>query len=180
MHTKRSRGKRGGHSARNVTLRDIHSKIDGLPCGHNAGHAHNLHGTSATAAILDRAAQYFDGALIEERAETHVIPRMSLTRKQLLGVKPQEVELSQVPCKQRDKQTGNEVTTTDNRVVWKSDRTLLRLANPFVMPKDFKREGSVSVGNTTRKYIQPIPEVPVEDPNEKVKIASPVELDVNW
>jgi hypothetical protein len=148
MHkTKRKRGKRGGSDKR---LKDIHSKLDGRPTGTHSNHAHNLHGNSTANLVID-AAKYFECATIEENRQDHVIPRQSITRKQLLQIFPQRVETEPVPTKQLDRRSGNMVETTDNRVTWKSDRTLLRKGKPFDKIGVFKREGSISVGLNTRK-----------------------------
>jgi hypothetical protein len=172
------RGKRGGRNQRGSAdrERDIHSKIDGLPSAHFAGHAHNLHGSSATAAVAEKA-KYCESALIEERADTHVIPRQSETRKQLLSVFPQIVEMEVIPTRhitlQRDKVTGAIVEVADEvtdrrRVTFRSDRSLLRQGNPFADAEHgkrigYKRDGSVSVGANTRKYRDALQNaVPVE------------------
>lgn len=170
----RKRGKktRGGQNKRRddaetVRQKDIHSRIAGLPSGTHKGHAHNLHGSSATAAIA-HAAQYFEAPLIEERAETHVIPRQSITRKQLLGVFPQQLEFAPRVSRQLDKphykRTGEirMIEVVDQRLAWKSDKTLLRRGNPFKDAEEgeragYKREGKVSVGLDKRAYTESIP-----------------------
>jgi hypothetical protein len=180
---------RGGHnrrveSSRAIELKDIHSKIDGLPSGTHKGHAHNLHGSSATAAIA-HAASYFEGALIEERREDFVIPRQSQTRKELLGILPVDMEFAPVKSRQLDKhaydgkattvesaiQSGM-VEVTDQRLVWKSDTTLLRRGNPFKDAESgqrsgYKRDGSIGVGLNTRKTRDSIPNA---DPEMEVVI----------
>jgi hypothetical protein len=134
----------------------VHSRIRG-------NSAHNLHGTSATAVLQD-AAKYYAGSFVEENRADHIIPRQSITRQQLLGIFPERVETELIPTRQLDKQTGELVETTDHsRVRWKSDKTLLRRGNPFSLPADFKRQGSIGVGLNTRKTLTPMPEVPMEE-----------------
>jgi hypothetical protein len=61
-------------------------------------------------------------------------------------------------ARQLDKATGKMVVTTDNRLVWKSDSTLLNRGNPFRQQASFKREGSVSIGLNKRKTLTTVPE----------------------
>lgn len=145
------RRKRSGRSVRNEELRDIHSKIRG---GRAAQDGHNLHGTSITALAADRA-KYCEISECEETVETHIVPRRSITRKQYLGVFPARVETEAIKTHQRDKRTGELIETTDNRIVWKSDRTLLRRGNPFSAPYDIKRKGQVAEGLNTRNQFVP-------------------------
>lgn len=149
------RGTRAGSAVRNAELRDVHSRIRG-------NSAHNLHGTSATAVLQD-AAKYYECSFVEENRADHIVPRQSITRQQLLGIFPQRVETEPAATRQLDKQTGELVETTDNRVRWKSDKTLLRRGNPFSLPTDFKRQGSIGVGLNTRKTLTPMPEVPMDE-----------------
>jgi hypothetical protein len=174
------RGKRSGRAKRYsaAELHDIHSRIPGLPSGHNSGHAHNLHGKSATAAV-EQSAILFDCSFIEETVEDHIVPRHSLTRQQLLEFRPQELEFEAIKTKQRDKD-GRIVETTENRLAWRSDRTLLRRGNPFADAESgnragYRREGSVHVGANKRPYRESIPNartdekilgVEIEDANE--------------
>lgn len=146
----RKRGKRAGSHRKGEILRDIHSRIDGMPAGTHCNHAHNLHGTSATAVVLD-AAKYNESALIDESKETHVVPRQSVTRKQLLGIFPQRFETEDQVSRQLDHVTGKMVEVHDTRTVWRSDKTLLRKGNPFKLQTKYKRDGSISVGLNTRK-----------------------------
>jgi hypothetical protein len=164
------RGKRGGKdkNAERDRQRDIHSKIEGLPNGTHKGHAHNLHGSSATNAALD-AAKYFDLALVGETEETHVIPRHSATRQNLLGIVPPDLEFERIPTRrisrQWDKRLRQFVEVSDEieayRVVGRSDRTLLKRGNPFKDAEDgnkagYKRQGVVAVGLNTRSYTEAI------------------------
>jgi hypothetical protein len=162
------RGKRAGAAVQAAVLRDIHSKVRGT---RKTQDGHNLHGTSVTALITDTA-KYVECSFIGETVEDHVIPRQSLTRKQLLGVFPAKIETEPVKSRQLDKVSGKLVETTDNRAVWRSDSTLLKRGNPFAAPKSFKREGSVSVGLNTRKYTETIPE-----PDNTEKILGPAAPD---
>jgi hypothetical protein len=171
------RGKRGGkrQSFDGERCKDIHSRIDGLPSGHNSGHAHKLKGSSATHAIAETA-KYFECSYSEETAETHLIPRRSLSRKQGLAFRS-EMETAPLATrqitKQRDNRTGAIVEVADelqdNRLTWRLDKTLLRRGNPFqdaeASNRDaYKREGTVSVGLETRKYRESIQNpAPVEE-----------------
>lgn len=67
---------------------------------------------------------------VEENYTQHIIPRQSLTTKQLLMVLPQQVEVEEVKFRQLDHSTGKMVEGTDNRVTWRSDRTLLSRGKP--------------------------------------------------
>lgn len=156
------RGKRGGSAARLARQKDIHSKLDGRPSGTHSNHAHNLHGSSATAALAE-AAKYYNGALIDENREDHIVPRQSITRKQFLGIVPPAMEMEPMQAKQLDKQSGKLIATTDDRLAWKQDETLLRRGDPFKAPRVFKREGSVSVGLNKRKTITSVPEPPAAE-----------------
>lgn len=101
----------------------------------------NQHGASDTARVA-KASIYFPNGTGEETVKDYLIPRKSLTRQQHLNIFPVTMEVEARSTRQLDKLNGNMVGTTDNRVVWKSDRTLLRKGNPFSYPTDFKRETS--------------------------------------
>lgn len=145
--------KRGGSNLRGAgeRKRDIHSHLDGLPSGSHSGHSHKL-GSNSTAALVVDAAKYFECAAIEENRDDYIVPRQSLTRRHLLGMFPQQVETAPIPTRQLDKQTGELVETTDNRITWRSDKTLLRRNKPFNEIGTFKREGTIAEGQNTRKY----------------------------
>lgn len=194
-HGKRTRGKRAGSSVRQAELRDVHSRIR-----NNA--AHNLHNTSVTALVGERA-KYFDCALVEETIETHLVPRESITVQQRLEAFPQRVELAEVPAKQLDR--ANEIRqaawewfkrfkspvraktfdsicellatlgvgmigTTDNRIVWKSDKSLLRKGQPFPVDGTFYRQGSVSVGLDKRKTVSLEKDLAVQGPDRGIAL----------
>lgn len=147
-----NRPKRAGRTARTqAVLRDIHSSLDGLPSGSHSGHSHNLKGSSAAKLTID-AAKYFECAAVEETREDHIVPRQSITRQQYLGAFPVRVETETIPTRQLDKQSGELVETTDERITWRSDRSLLRRNKPFKDIGIFKREGMVAEGLNTRKY----------------------------
>jgi hypothetical protein len=137
----RKRGK--GHSARKSFTAGIREKL------------HN--NTKSVTGTIEDASVYFHGANVEETVETHVVPRKSLTVKQLLGVLPQdiEVETRELRRTQLDKRTGRMVETTDqvSNVVWRSDKTLLRKGNPFADNKPLFRQGAVREGQNTRKFV---------------------------
>lgn len=80
-----------------------------------------------------------DQCELEESTETHIVPRKSVTKRQGLMVQPQTLEFepladTKVITYQADKMTGQTVEVTDyyprNRIVWKSDKTLLRRGLP--------------------------------------------------
>lgn len=106
---------------------------------------------------------------VVETVETHVVPRMSQTRKQLLNVFPPSVEFERIPTYrvtyQKDKKSGRIVEVKDPidcfRVVSKGDTTLLN-RKPSDEIGTFKREGSVSQGAITRKFTKTIKEQPIE------------------
>jgi hypothetical protein len=79
------------------------------------------------------------------------------------------METEAIHGKQIDRVTGAIVEVTDQRMTWRGDRTLLRRGNPFSnethAARNFKREGSVSVGLDTRKTITPDQEIPVDGPD---------------
>lgn len=174
-------------------LRDIHSKIDGLPNGTHKGHTHAMRGVSSTA-VVENAAGYFEGALIAETREDHIVPRQSLTRQQMIGFFPQKLEMRDEVTRQLDhkaydgkartaeeaiKQAGL-IQTTDQRVAWKSDVTLLRKNNPFTDPEQsqataFRREGSITVGSNTRKFTKG-----VENAQEPTEVLHDAELQDEW
>lgn len=181
------RGKRGGKrgSFEGAKLKDIHCRIEGLPAGHNAGHSHNINNNKSSTILAEQAAPLFECSFSEETEETHLIPRQSVTRKQLLGIVPQTLELAPIPTKQLNKRSydgkaktvaeaiaqAGVIETTENRLAWKSDRTLLKRNNPFTDPEagqrdGYKREGKVSVGLDSRSYRDSIPNA---DP-EPVKV----------
>lgn len=119
---------------------------------------------SQTAAVLNTAAMMYDCSDVEETAETHIIPRKSLTQKLHLKSFPQSIETEQVVIRQRDKISGKIVVTTNNRQVWKSDRSLLIQGTPKEVTT-FKRVTSRSKRMTTEiGAFEPIAvEVPVSD-----------------
>lgn len=156
----RKRGKRAGKSARlhreilkdlkdQAERRDIHSKVYGV-------RRHNLVGTSVTATIEDRA-KYVPGTNVEETEKDHIVPRQSLTRKQHLMVFPQTTETVTDKARQLDHKSGNMIETTDERVTWRSDKSLLEKRNPFRNEKNigtFKREGYVKEGLNKRRTLE--------------------------
>lgn len=174
--------KRGGVSRRerDAKQRDVHSKIEGMPSGTHSNHHHNLKGTSVTAIIASDAV-FFSGSDVRETSEDYLIPRMSLSDRQMLAFGSQPIETETRKAKQLDlsKYNGKATSvdqvkdlmleTSDQRLVWKGDRTLLRRNNPFAdaegeRGRGYKREGSITVGQNTRKYTQSIPNpAPVEE-----------------
>lgn len=98
------------------------------------------------------AAKYFACASIEEQPETHLVPRKSITASQFLQFRSPELETEPMRARQLAKD-GSTVETTDNRLLWKSDRSLLRGNKPFSNMAKLRREGTIREGNNTRKYI---------------------------
>lgn len=117
------------------------------------------HGKSITAAALESApaSEYFENV---ETVATHLIPRRSLTHQQGLAVKPVELEtapmhglqlvwyqiglergrkwkkvangrLTKVEAGRVYVTDGEMTDVTNNRLVWKSDKSLLNRSNPF-------------------------------------------------
>jgi hypothetical protein len=142
---------------------DIHSTLDGLPSGIKSAKAHKLKNTTATAVIAS-AAKLFECSEISEHADTHIVPRQSITREQLLNVLPQKLELEDMPFRQLDHSSGKTFTTVEEaekhmiagttpRVVWRSDKSLLRKGLPDNLERvAFKREGVIRGGGDTQKY----------------------------
>ena len=137
---------------------------DDRPTGLRTSHPvkPNQGGSSATKAVEERA-KYNEHTFIEETRETHVVPRQSTTDKQFLRLFPRRVEVEPIVTRQLDKQTGKMVETTENRVVWKSDRTLLDTAKPMQGIGTFRREGEIRQGGNVRKYVRTEKEEPFED-----------------
>lgn len=106
------------------------------------------HGVSQTAAVLETAALRYDCSDVQETVETHLIPRKSLTEQLHLALFPRTIETEQTTTRQRDKLTGDLVTVTNNRQIWKSDRSLLIQGKP-VDETRFKRETSRSKRRVT-------------------------------
>lgn len=150
---KKRRGKRAGRATHDKELRDIHSRLSDRPRGGIA--VHHPGKSNFTATVTDNAI-FYDGLPCSETVETHVVPRQSLSRKQLLRVFPQQVEFEEIPTKQLvldGKAVPNPLPFNKHRVVWKSDKSLLNRI-PTDKIGTFKREGSVSVGLSKRRLIR--------------------------
>lgn len=132
-------------------------------------------GNSSSTAAVHNAAIYIEGSFVGETAETHLVPRKSLTDQQMLRLLPQQAEYEDRVSRQLDKVTGKLVTVTDRRRVWQSDRTLLKRGNPFAGDNIFKREGAIKEGQNTRKYVEVLHEVPFEVP-EGTELSAEVDL----
>jgi hypothetical protein len=143
---KRKRGKRSGLSTRLATEREIHVYVRGTK-------NHKSAKSNFTATVIDNAIYYDCVDALCETPETHIVPRYSLTRKQLLGIFPSTIETEPVVSKQLDHTTGKMIEVTDNRIVYKSTRSLLN-RTPSDQIGTFKREGSIGVGLNTRKMIR--------------------------
>lgn len=171
---KTRRGKRAG--ADRARLRDIHSSLDGRPAGTHSNHAHSMKGSSATARFADDA-KYFEAALIEERPETHIVPRKSVTVAQYLKIFPQKFETETMQGRQLDHASGKMVTVTYERLKYKSDRTLLRRGNAFDKIGTFKRQGEIIDGLNRRKFIETRNEDAVRIVDEVIENALPDDAD---
>jgi hypothetical protein len=129
------RGKRAGSYNRNGENRPridyaVCAGLKGLPNGHPASYSPVGPADSPTA-VVEGASIHNWYAEIDESVETHLVPRKSLERQQMLRIKPQTFEYGDklaVTTYQTDKVTGQVVKVTDYvpRVTWKSDRSLLR------------------------------------------------------
>lgn len=114
----------------------------------------------STSALVADAGKYFECAEIAETQEDHIIPRQSLTNQLHLRLFPITFETEQRNAKQRNKVDGKLVATTDNRVIWKSDRTLLRTNKPEATIPVFVRETSYSKRKRLEKEIPACIEAP--------------------
>lgn len=101
-------------------------------------------GTVCSSVLAADAAKFFEHTDIEETTETHIVPRVSLTKKLHLRLFEQKIETEDVKTFQTDTRTGQKVVVTNPRIVWKSDRTLLRRDHPEKMPQDISRITSKS------------------------------------
>lgn len=176
-HTSK-RGKRGGRNASfsGEVRRDIHSRIDGLPSAHHAGHSHNINSNKSVTAATMESGKYRELAVdVEETREDYCIPRRSLSQRQGLALTTQIETESRVTRQLNKRRYDGKATTveeaiakqglietTDQRLTWRSDRTLLAPGNPFRDAESgnragYKREGSTSVGLNTQKHTRAIP-----------------------
>ena len=123
-------GKRGSTFARSVKAEIASGRIDnGAVCGVVSIVPHQTHD-----AIKVSSAIYFDDTDTAETVDDPHIPvetmqklvRRSLTDKLHLKHFPAPVEVEPVKGKQLDKRSGQLVSVTNNRVVWRGDRNLLR------------------------------------------------------
>lgn len=156
----RRRGRRAGSS---IKTADIHSRLDGRPAGTHCNHSHNVGKQTTVTGIAESAAKYYECSVVEETTETHIVPRRSITRKQMLDVFPAKIETEPIRGKQYDHRLGVLVEVNDNRVVSRSDRTLLQRGKPVQDFPTLQREGSVSMGLNKRKTIKTEKEVPASE-----------------
>lgn len=161
MEVQRKRGKRGGTNTRSALRKllqeewdrkDIHSKVRGVRRLSDKG--------TTTTGILERGALTHRCSDLQETVKDHLIPRKSLTEKQLLMVFPRQVETEAIHGRQLD-QLGNTgkfttvdealskcrmIETTDQRQTWRSDKSLLLPGKPGQRIGTFKRDGFVKLG----------------------------------
>ena len=119
------------------------------------------HNVSISQAVVE-AGKYYDCFEGEETEETHLIPRKSLTRQQHLRLFPPVIETEARKARQLDKRSGNMVETTDQRLVWKSDHSLLRSNKPQVNIGTFRRITSRSKVRRIEKEEPAVIEVPTD------------------
>ena len=133
------RGSNDFRPSRQQTVKSIypHGHIANLSDPNVAHHKK----VSKTGVLLSRAAILRECSDIAELPETHVVSRKSLSVSQHLGLFPQSIEVEPLISWQLDKETTDllkhdqapfpayyrrgMVAVTDNRQVWKSDKTLL-------------------------------------------------------
>lgn len=99
----------------------------------------------------------------EETKETHIIPRVSTTIRQHLRLFPQKIETEPRSFAQRAS-NGELVHGSDEHVVWKSDKTLLRQGKP----DPFGGERGTKFGRITSRSKRRLTEMEYQ---EVVKIA---------
>lgn len=154
----RFRGKRAGRARKESELRDIHAKVRGV---YRAGASMN----APTGAIVERA-KYFGLAAIDETEDTHVIPRKSVTVKQFLAVKAPDIETEPMRARQLDQHGFDPsaytsvdevmakhrmIETTDQRMTWRADRSLLVTGAPGSALPTVKRDGFIKRGLDRQK-----------------------------
>lgn len=133
---------------------DIHSKVRGVFRAQASKDA-------PTGAIIERG-KYFSIAGIDETEADHIVPRKSLTVKQLLAART-ELETEPMPTRQLDVRDqdrftsvsealehGRMIQTTDERLVWRLDRSLLIKGTPGSSLPIVKRDGFIKQGLNRR------------------------------
>lgn len=137
-------------------------------------------------AVVESTAKFCAVAHVEETEADYLIPRQSVSRKQMLDILPNEPVFADINGKQLatvagDKQvktltfqsrdvdgnvitntatyTGKLVEFTNLRLVERPETTLLRRGDPFKLQTDFKRQGSIQQGANKRTTMQTGPEV---------------------
>jgi hypothetical protein len=76
------------------------------------------------------AGTYYESYSEVENEQDHIVPRRSLTQQQQLALFQPQIETETRKARQLDKRSGKMVETTDQRLVWKSDTSLLRRGKP--------------------------------------------------
>lgn len=137
--------------------------------------------------VYDPETQQIVGLKIEESADSHVTPRRSITRAQHLKLFPVTLETEPRIARQLDKgelkKTGNVklITTTDQRLVWKSDQTLLSRSKPgsTLGVRMGENEGFYRV--TSRSKRRTFVEEPARTPQETTeRKATPADTDESF
>lgn len=103
----------------------------------------------------------------QETAETHIAPRESYTRSHHLRLFPQDLEFADVAVTQTAKD-GSRVVVTNPKVMWKSDRTLLRQGKPGTLDELNSRGNRITrvTSRTKRKITELETPICVEVPTD--------------
>jgi hypothetical protein len=153
------RGRRSNRSGRDRAeqLRDIHSKVRGV---YRAVPNPN----AATAVVLNTAALRHGCAEIDETVQDHIVPRKSLTIKQLLSLKPLERERITLKSRQWDHKLQRMIETTDDYFITpRGTQSLLIHAKTGQQIGTYKRDGYVRNGLHTQRYRRTEKEIPASD-----------------
>jgi hypothetical protein len=117
-----------------------------------------FHRSRTATAAIGELAPYYECTFTGETVEEHIVPRRSRTEQLHLGINRPAMEVEPLRGRQLDKTTGKMVETTDNRLVWKGDRTLLNTSKPESQIGTFKRETVIRKGLNTQRIMQVIKE----------------------
>ena len=105
---------------------------DGYPAGHPMSYVPKDSVRTATASWPDDVGNHKEYSEIEESVAVHVVPRKSLTTKQ--GLRHFPIQMETEPMKGShpimDGKPNPNSSVTNERLVWKSDTTLLSRARP--------------------------------------------------
>lgn len=166
------------------------SEVNGKPIRERGGHFRpsrkafhppETHGKSVTALVQEAGAYLESSENVEDAPELNGVTaalnpkvpalRQSLTKRQHLKLTEQTLDFERLKDTKRiqfDKRTKTMVETSDPnyRVIYKSDRTLLKRGNPFAAPSDLKRQTSRTKRIIHEEREAPaVVEVPISDPD---------------